>query len=104
MSPDAGVLAQVVADTTEDCRKRVVKAGDADRLAEVTRSHGPHVPGDLLVDRALVEAGGGDAVEGAKLARRLRAVGPERLLPVAPIVTDLVGVAPEVEPRTVADG
>ncbi len=41
--------------------------------------------GNLLINRALVETGGFDAVEETQRARRLRSIGAERMLLVAPI-------------------
>ena len=104
VGPDAGVLAQVVADPAEDGGQRVVQASDADRLGELPRADGGHVAGHLLVHRALVEAGRGDAVEGSEPAWRLGAIRPERVLPVAPVTADGVGVATQVELRAGGDG
>ena len=101
--PDAGVLAEVVADPAQDGGQRVVQARDADRFGELPRAHGGHVAGHLLVHRALVEAGRGDAVEGSELARRLGAIRAERILAVAPVAADGVGVAAQVELRAVGD-
>ena len=96
---DAGVLAQVVADAAQDGGQRVVEAGDADRLPDVPGTHRGHVARHLLVHRALVQAGRGDAVEHVQRAGRLGPVHAERILAVAPVAADPVGVPAKVEQR-----
>ncbi len=80
MGPDAGVLAEVVAHPAQDRRQRVVLPGEGDRRGEVALAHRRHVLGNLLVHRALVDAGRLDAVEEVQLPGRLGAIGAEGLL------------------------
>ena len=98
MGPDAGRLAQVVADAPEDRRKRIVLPRDADRLREIAAPDGVHVERHGLVHRAGIDAGRLDAVEGAQRACGLAAVHPERRLAVAPVVAHRVRVRVQVEP------
>ena len=93
---------QVFSQRWSQTRPRIAGSGLSRRVmrtasANSPGAHGRHVAGHLLVDRALVQAGRRDAVEGAQDARRLGPVRPERVLPVAPVAADRVGVAAQVE-------
>jgi hypothetical protein len=94
---DAGVLAKVVADPTQNRGKRIVLAGETHRPREVAVADRVHVLRDLLVHRALVDAGSLDAVEKIERPRGLRPIGPEGALLVPPFGSRLGGVLTQVD-------
>ena len=99
---------QVFSQRWSQTRPRIAGSGLSRRVirtasARSPGAHGGHVAGHLLVDRALVEAGRRDAVEGAERARGLGAVRPERVLRGSASRGGPVGVRAQVEPRAVGD-
>ncbi len=96
---DACVLTQVIAHPAENRRQRVVLASHLHRTKEVAIAYRVHVLRHLLVDRALVDTRCLDAVEVVQLARSLRAIHPERVLLIPPLVARLHGILTEVDAR-----
>ena len=102
MRADAGLFTQVVADPAQRAGQRIVGVDRLLRPGEIVITHLGHVPGYLLFERAGVDTGGLDAIEGAELPRGLGARGHEFRLHVVRVRADFFRVAAQVFERVVA--